>query len=146
MNDNQLHRLLSDAKFTIEQQRREIDALTPKAEAYDRIGQILALGDQRGGYGIAGVDPVWDLTRALEEIQMRQETQKMNEGTKPSPDEIYVGKEGATPAEFIETLSKFGGQTGQEYANTVRGQETTASADIARETDTLRDKDIPNIG
>lgn len=51
----------------IETQRREIDRLRPKAEAYEAITSILGLLPQRAqGYG---EDIVWRLRKQIEELQ-----------------------------------------------------------------------------
>lgn len=78
MNECRLYNTLSTAVCTIEGNRREIAALTPKAEAYERLGQVLDLAYDRGSTrgGLAGVDPVYELRREIEQIEQRMRGEK----------------------------------------------------------------------
>lgn len=69
--------MLREAQSTIINQREQIARLTPKAEAYDRMGQILDLSNRgRDGWGIAAVDPAWEIDAMTERMQREFEAEK----------------------------------------------------------------------
>lgn len=76
--DYRLYKALSTAVHMIESNRREIAALAPKADAYERLGQVLDLaydrGNTRGGY--ASVDPLYDLRWEMEKMEQRMQGEK----------------------------------------------------------------------
>lgn len=86
MDNNRLCNLLETAAATIEQQRAQIERLKPKADAYDRLGQVLDLAVGAGNAGTYGVDALWEIRSALEEIHADQQRAKENQHAhKPAP-------------------------------------------------------------
>lgn len=63
----ELTNLLRSAHDTILGNRRAIEVLTPKAEAYDTIAQLALLTRPREG-GFAQVDILWELKQAVDKI------------------------------------------------------------------------------
>lgn len=70
MDDNRLYHILADASHTIEHQRQQIAALAPRAEAFDRIGQVLDMVSGRADRAY-GEDINWKIQCAMEEIHAR---------------------------------------------------------------------------
>lgn len=69
MSDNEQVEMLRRASNEIKHLRSQIDRLAPKADAYDKLSQVLGFFPQRGG-GM-GEDVAWMLDRRAADIESR---------------------------------------------------------------------------
>lgn len=81
MNDNEAKQMMQQCVNEIEDLRRYIAKLEPKAEAYEMIKEILDLLPKRGQG--AAPDIVWQLRKRIKELEEKK--------SEPSEDEKSIG-------------------------------------------------------
>lgn len=129
MNNNRLYHLLTDAIGTIENQRSHLAVLQPKADAYDRLGQVLDLATGRANEADRAYAPdiLSGLRSATEELYAGFQAEKQaaynnRPAPRTSPDE--------EDALFDRAFDLRAAQ-GEGTLEAQRARATTASADLS---------------